>query len=168
LRKGPKGDSDLPDYLKNFVEPTAISDVKALAKKILDGTYDEKKEIDWLNTITYQNLPSHKKPEFRNKNLKHIPLHVLEERELKKKQKVEEEIRKKKELEEQMRDQFDISSKPSWMQRHKDKLEQFSQYETSTQGGRDAFTLRAKSKDSNSSVNSSIMELSQANMTNDN
>lgn len=57
LRKQARTDYELPDYLKEFVEPLPLSDVKAIAKSVLDGTFDDKKEVDWLNTITYQNLP---------------------------------------------------------------------------------------------------------------
>ena len=64
------------------MEPTPQKDVKALVKKILNGTYDEQKEIDWLNTVTYRHLPAHEKLDFRSKYLKHIPTYVLEEREL--------------------------------------------------------------------------------------
>ena len=72
------------------MEPVPQKDVKALVKKILTGAYDDQKEVDWLNTITYKHLPPHEKLDFRSKYLKHIPVHVLEEREMKKKMKMEE------------------------------------------------------------------------------
>ena len=99
LRKRATTDYELPDYLKDFVEPLPLSDVKAIAKKVLDGTFDDKKEVDWLNTITYQNLPKHKKHDFRHKFLKHIPLHVLNETEEKAKEILAEKERKQAELE---------------------------------------------------------------------
>ena len=39
-KKGTKGESDMPDYLKPFKEPVPMTDVKKIAKSILDGTYD--------------------------------------------------------------------------------------------------------------------------------
>jgi len=53
LRKSPTSKHELPDHLKGFVEPPTQVDVKAMAKRILAGTHDDKKEADWLNTITY-------------------------------------------------------------------------------------------------------------------
>lgn len=79
--------------------------MKALAKKILDGSHNEQKESDWLNTITYQNLPSHQKSGFRAKHLKHVPLRVLEERELKKKMKEEEFKKKQVQIQEKIKEQ---------------------------------------------------------------
>lgn len=52
-----------------------------------------------------------------------------------------------------------MSSKPSWMRRHKDKLDIIS-LETSSKGTRrENFTVRTKSKDSNMSINSSEMNM---------
>ena len=84
------------------MEPLPLSDVKGIVKKVLDGTYDDKKEIDWLNKIKYQNLPRYEKADFRNKYLKHIPLYVLEDRELQRKQQAEERARLEQLEEEKM------------------------------------------------------------------
>ena len=62
-----------------------MSDLKKLAKSVLNGTYDDKSEQDWINTIIYRNLPSHERANFRAQCLKHVPLDYLEEAELKKK-----------------------------------------------------------------------------------
>ena len=53
------GDEALPDYLRPFVEPLPMNDVKKLAKQILDNTYDNQKEDDYLNTMIYRHLPRH-------------------------------------------------------------------------------------------------------------
>ena len=78
-RKGKTGQSELPDYLKPFQEPPAMSDVKKLAKSVLNGTYDDQNEQDWINTIVYRNLPDHEKANFRAQCLKHLSLDYLDE-----------------------------------------------------------------------------------------
>lgn len=78
-------DTDLPDYILPFQEPPTMNDVKKLAKKVLNDTYDFKGEDDWINTIVYRNLPNHEKANFRAKHLKHISLDFLDEKELKQK-----------------------------------------------------------------------------------
>ena len=62
-----------------------MNDVKKMAKSILDDTYDQKTEDDWMHTIVYRNLPQHEKANYRAKYLKHLSLNYLEERQLKKK-----------------------------------------------------------------------------------
>ena len=39
-RQAHAGETNLPDYMKRFVEPPTMSNVKVLAKSVLDGTYD--------------------------------------------------------------------------------------------------------------------------------
>ena len=85
IKKGSRALSDLPDYLKRFEEPQKMSDVAKLAKQVLNGSYDEKKEDDWLNTIVYRHLPAHEKANYRAKHLKHLSLDYLEEKALKEK-----------------------------------------------------------------------------------
>jgi len=85
----PYDEQDLPKYLTTFVNAPKPEKVRSVAKKIIKGTYDDKKELDWINTVIYKHMPSHKKSEFRSANLKNVPISVLEEHELKRKIKKE-------------------------------------------------------------------------------
>ena len=53
---------------------------------------------------------------------------------------------------------MELGKKPSWMRRHKDKLDQIS-LDTESMGTRNQFTVRTKSKDSGMSIHSSSSEM---------
>ena len=54
-----------------------MSDLHNITKAILEDTYDEKAEDQWLNKIIYQHLPVHQKLIFRSKFLKDVPQEEL-------------------------------------------------------------------------------------------
>lgn len=58
LRKYPCTKLDLPEYLKQHpITLNKPETVKAIAKEILNGSHEESKTIDWINTIIYRNMP---------------------------------------------------------------------------------------------------------------
>ena len=98
------------------------SDVKKIAKSILDGSYDQKREDDWVNTVVYRNLPKHEKTNFRAKHLNHLSLYYLDEVAIKRQQKREkmaliEASKAKKE-----KKRLEVARKPSWMLKHKKQI----------------------------------------------
>lgn len=103
-----------------------MSDVKSIAKQILDGSYDQKSENDWINTIVYRHLPDGEKANFRAKCLKHIPIDILEQKALKIKIEEEKQVQQEEKKKAIIKERMEVARKPSWILRHKQNLELIS------------------------------------------
>lgn len=77
VRKGGPGSHQTPDYMRPFKAPVPQNHLKKIAKDIINGSFDDKAEDDYINIMNYLALSKGEKPHFRARNLKHIPLKEL-------------------------------------------------------------------------------------------